>query len=78
MENEVRVEKVKEKEYVHGDKHDYASKSLAGTALGFGIGGAALALWNSGVLGGGCGGGGISASRQRKGEPGIYRTAGKI
>lgn len=57
MDNEVRVEKVKEKEYVHGDKHDYASKSLAGTALGFGIGGAALALWNSGILGGGCGGG---------------------
>lgn len=51
------VEKIKEKEYVHDGGHDYASKGLAGTALGFGIGGAALALWNSGILGGGCGGG---------------------
>jgi hypothetical protein len=56
MENEMRhVEKIKEKEYVHDGGHDYASKGLAGTALGFGIGGAALALWNSGILGGGCG-----------------------
>lgn len=39
---------VKEKEVVHeeGHKKDYASKTLAGTALGFGIAGTALALWN--------------------------------
>lgn len=47
MDNEVRVEKVKEKEYVHDNRHEYASKSLAGTALGFGIGGTALGLWNA-------------------------------
>lgn len=60
MENEMRVEKWKEKEYVHDDNDKYASKGLAGTALGLGIGGAALALWNScqngtGLFGGGCG-----------------------
>lgn len=49
---------VKEKEIVHEDgKKEYASKGLAGTALGFGIGGAALgiaSLWGrrgSGVNG---------------------------
>lgn len=47
------VEKVVEKKYVHDDDR-FASKGLAGTALGLGIGGAALALWNSGILGG-CG-----------------------
>ena len=40
---------IKEKEIVHEDeKKDYASKGLAGTALGIGIGGAVLgaaALW---------------------------------
>lgn len=37
---------VKEKEVVHENhKKEYASKSLAGTALGFGIAGTALALW---------------------------------
>ena len=39
---------IKEKEVIHEGEHkkEYASKSLAGTALGFGIAGAALALWN--------------------------------
>ena len=51
---------IKEKEVVHEDEHkkEYASKSLAGTALGFGIAGTALALWNRGglpFLGGGSG-----------------------
>lgn len=39
---------------------EYASKGLGGTALGFGIGGAALSLMNNGGLGGifgGCGNG---------------------
>jgi hypothetical protein len=68
MDNEMRnVEKVVEKKYVHDDGDKYASKSLAGTALGFGIGGAALALWNSGILGGGCGGGGGCNSRCNNG-----------
>ena len=31
------------------NKKEYASKSLAGTALGFGIGGTALALLNGGL-----------------------------
>ena len=52
---------IKEKEVVHEDEHkkEYASKSLAGTALGFGIAGTALALWNRGglpFLGGGASG----------------------
>lgn len=51
---------VKEKEVIHEDGHkkEYASKGLAGTALGLGIGGLALALWNRGglpILGGGGG-----------------------
>ena len=53
---------IKEKEVIHEDEHkkEYASKSLAGTALGFGIAGAALALWNRNgaglpILGGGSG-----------------------
>ena len=53
---------VKEKEVVHEDGHkkEYASKGLAGTALGLGIGGLALALWNRNggglpLLGGGGG-----------------------
>ncbi|MCS3159531.1 hypothetical protein NXY07_26065 [Phocaeicola dorei] len=42
MEAEVK-QVIKEKEYVHDENHDkYASKGLAGTALGFGIGGAVL------------------------------------
>lgn len=58
MEPEVK-QVVKEKEYVHGEKeHEYASKGMAGTALGFGIGGTVLgaaALWgrNRGIFGGG-------------------------
>ena len=38
---------IKEKEVIHEGEHkkEYASKSLAGTALGFGIAGTALALW---------------------------------
>lgn len=36
-----------EKEVIKEPKKEYASKGLAGTALGFGIGGAALALLNS-------------------------------
>lgn len=57
MEAEVK-QVIKEKEYVHDDKEkDYASKGLAGTALGFGIGGAVLgaaALWGRrGGIGGG-------------------------
>lgn len=38
---------IKEKEVIHEDGHkkEYASKSLAGTALGFGIGAAALTLF---------------------------------
>lgn len=50
---------IKEKEVVHEEngKKDYASKSMAGTALGFGIGGAVLgaaALWGrrGGLTGG--------------------------
>lgn len=57
MEAEVK-QIIKEKEYVHNDeKKEYASKGLAGTALGFGIGGAVLgaaALWGRrGGIGGG-------------------------
>lgn len=57
MEAEVK-QVIKEKEYVHDENHDkYASKGLAGTALGFGIGGAVLgaaALWGRrGGIGGG-------------------------
>lgn len=57
MEAEVK-QVIKEKEYVHNDeKREYASKGLAGTALGFGIGGAVLgaaALWGRrGGIGGG-------------------------
>ena len=43
---------IKEKEVIHEDhKKEYASKGLAGTALGLGIGGLALALWNRGGIG---------------------------
>lgn len=57
MDSEVK-QIVKEKEYVHDEHRDkYASKSLAGTALGFGIGGTvlgAMSLWGRrGGLGGG-------------------------
>lgn len=59
MEAEMK-EIIKEKEYVHDKDHkEYASKGLAGTALGFGIGGAVLgaaALWGRG-RGAGWGGG---------------------
>lgn len=57
METEVK-QVIKEKEYVHdGEKKEYASKGMAGTALGFGIGGAVLgaaALWGrrGGIAGG--------------------------
>lgn len=63
MEGEKQI--IKEKEYVHGDyerdcywrdRDKYASKGLAGTALGFGIGGAVLgaaALWGKRGIGGG-------------------------
>lgn len=53
---------VKEKEVVYEDhKKEYASKGIAGTALGLGIAGTALALWgrNGGglpIIGGGGGG----------------------
>lgn len=42
------VEEIKEFKDVHEApaKKEYASKSMAGTALGFGIGGAALGLWS--------------------------------
>ena len=44
---------IKEKEVVHEDEHkkEYASKGIAGTALGLGIAGTALALWNRGGIG---------------------------
>lgn len=41
---------------------EYASKGVAGTALGFGIGGAALSLMNNGGLGGILGGWGNRAA----------------
>lgn len=44
-----------EKEVIKEPKKEYASKGLAGTALGFGIGGAALALLNRGTCGWGNG-----------------------
>lgn len=54
MEAEMK-EIIKEKEYVHDENHkEYASKGYAGTALGFGIGGAVLgaaALWGRGNRG---------------------------
>lgn len=56
----VDKEIIKEKVYESGDKHkEYASKGLAGTALGLGIGGLALALLNGNGRGlfGGFGGG---------------------
>lgn len=37
-----------EMEKVHHDKKEYASKGVAGTALGLGIAGTALALFNNG------------------------------
>ena len=37
-----------EMEKVHHDKKEYASKGVAGTALGLGIAGTALALFNGG------------------------------
>lgn len=50
-------EVIKEKEYVHDDDKDYASKGVAGTGLGLGIAGTALGLWalarNRGGIGGG-------------------------
>lgn len=43
---------IKEKEVIHEDhKKEYASKGIAGTALGLGIAGTALALWNRGGVG---------------------------
>lgn len=58
----VFVDKESGKSYIPVDEtehKEYASKSLAGTALGFGIGGAALwllngGLGNCGLFGGGC------------------------
>lgn len=40
-----------EMEKVHHDKKEYASKGVAGTALGLGIAGTALALFNNGFGG---------------------------
>lgn len=40
---------VEKKVYEEGNKKEYASKGLAGTALGLGIGGLALALMNGGI-----------------------------
>lgn len=40
-----------EMEKVHHDKKEYASKGVAGTALGLGIAGTALALFNETLLG---------------------------
>ena len=48
------VDKENGKSYVEVEetkKHDYASKNLAGTALGFGIGGVVLSLLNGGLSG---------------------------
>lgn len=39
-----------EMEKVHHDKKEYASKGVAGTALGLGIAGTALALFNNGLV----------------------------
>lgn len=41
---------IEKKEIVREDNHDYASKGVAGTALGLGIAGTALALLNSNGL----------------------------
>lgn len=41
---------IEKKEIVREDNHDYASKGVAGTALGLGIAGAALALLNGNGL----------------------------
>lgn len=52
MDAEMKVptmEKVVEKKVYEDNKRDYASKGLAGTALGLGIGGLALALLNGGM-----------------------------
>lgn len=52
MDAEMKVptmEKVVEKKVYEDNKRDYASKGLAGTALGLGIGGLALALLNGGL-----------------------------
>lgn len=55
--NKEIIEKKVYEEGEHHGKKDYASKSMAGTALGFGIAGTALALWGRGrglnLLGGG-------------------------
>lgn len=50
---------IEKKVYESGKEHDYASKGVAGTALGIGIGGLALALLNGNGRGifGGIGGG---------------------
>ncbi len=48
------VDKENGKSYVEVEetkKHDYASKTLAGTALGFGIGGVVLSMLNGGLSG---------------------------
>lgn len=56
MEAEVK-QVIKEKEYVHdNDRKEYASKGLAGTALGIAIGAGVLSLWGRG-RGVGIGGG---------------------
>lgn len=50
METEEKI--TKEKEVVHENGHDYASKGVAGSGLGLGIAGTALglmALWGSGI-----------------------------
>lgn len=44
------IEEIKELKGMDHPKKEYASKGMAGTALGFGIGGAALALLNNGGL----------------------------
>lgn len=46
-------------EEIKREPKEYASKGLAGTALGFGIGGAALGLWNAFGRGRGHGFGGV-------------------
>lgn len=51
-----------EKEVIKEAPKEYASKGLAGTALGFGIGGAALALLNNGGFGNLLGGGNSSCA----------------
>lgn len=41
---------IEKKEIVREDNHDYASKGVAGSALGLGIAGTALALLNGNGL----------------------------